>query len=753
MTEPPAYPAGTVRRLLGTALVTPKTLDVIAARLVPGPPREPRYFDAQAHATLAAACDRVVPQSHRTAPVDLAGFIDERLANQMSDGWRYASMPPDGEAFIREMTGLDEAANTLFGDAFCALEGAAQDEVLTRVQAGDPPGTVWQTMPSPRFFEELLAELAECYYSDPISQEEIGYVGMADARGWRAIGPDELEPWEPRPIGSGGAARQHGRPVAMQQQSGPGGAAGPHAGADAAAPHRARLARLPPPRPSPALPAMRRYRLAEPVDAVVVGTGAGGAPLMARLAAAGVSVVALEAGRHWDPATEFATDERSQSKLFWNDERLSDGSDPMSFGINNSGIGVGGSTLHYTAFVPRARADDLRLRTQFGVGVDWPLALDDLLPYYDELEEFLGVSGPSPYPWGGPRSGYPLPPLPLNGAAQLMRGACRALGITTSPSPSAALSRPRSQPGFGVRPACSNRGFCQAGCTTGAKASMDVTYIPIAIAAGAEVRSESFVTGIEITPSGLIDAVVYVTDGREHRQRCRSLFLCAGAIETPRLLLLNGLANSSGEVGRNFMAHMARQVWGRFDADIRPYKGIPGALISEDHHRPKDADFAGGYLLQSLGVMPVTYASQLARGRGVWGDAFTTQMRGYNNAAGINIVGECLPRPENRVQLADERDARGLPKPRVHFSLGPNERRLLAHADAQMRAIWTCRMGSAATSAVVDPDGRSFDVPNLYISDNSTFPSALSVNPALTVMALSLRTADRFLQRARRGEA
>ena len=773
MMDAPAYPAGTVRELLGTDLVTAKTREVIEARLVPGPPREPRHFDARAHATLVAVCDRIVPQGHRTSSVDLAGLIDDRLANQMSNGWRYASMPPDGEAFVRAMTGLDEAATTLFGDAFLALEGAQQDAVLARVQAGDPPGTAWQTMPAGRFFEELLAELAECYYSDPLSQEEIGYVGMADGRGWRAIEPDELEPWEPRPIGVTRTARHQTRPGgAAGQRSEPGEAARRDAAADAAAPRHGRLAPLPPPRSSPSMPPMRRYRPADPVDAVVVGTGAGGAPLIARLAAAGLSVVALEAGPNWDAATQFATDERSQSKLFWNDERLSDGSDPTSFGINNSGIGVGGSTLHYTAFVPRARADDLRLQTQFGVGADWPLALNDLEPYYDELEEFLGVSGPSPYPWGGPRRGYSLPPLPLNGAARMMQGACAALGITTSPAPSAALSRPRSQPGFGVRAACTNRGFCQAGCTTGAKASMDVTYIPLAMASGAEVRSESFVTRIEAARSGRVEAVVYVTDGREHRQRCRSLFLSAGAIETPRLLLLNGLANSSGQVGRNFMAHMGRQVWGRFDADIRPYKGIPGALISEDHHRPRDADFAGGYLLQSLGVMPVTYASQLARGRGVWGDAFTMQMRAYNNAAGINIIGECLPRPENRLELADERDVRGLPKPRVHFSLGPNERRLLLHADAQMHAIWaeagardvwsydrsahtmgTCRMGSAATKAVVDSDGRSFDVPNLYISDNSTFPSALSVNPALTIMALSLRTADRFLERARRGEA
>ena len=513
-------------------------------------------------------------------------------------------------------------------------------------------------------------------------------------------------------------------------------------------------------------PSMRRYALGDPVDALIVGTGAGGAPLMARLARAGLSVVALEAGPLFEPAKDFATDELAQQILFWKDERLSAGTDALAFGANNSGIGVGGSTLHYTAYVPRAQPDDFQHYTEFGVGVDWPLGYAELQPYYEELETLLGVSGTSPYPWGPPRrTAYPLPALGLNGAAQLMQRACAQLGIRTAPAANAALSQRYYQKGIGWRAACTNRGFCQAGCSTGAKASMDVTFVPLALQSGAELRPLSFASQIETGSDGRVTGVVYTNSGREHRQSCKHLFLCAGSIETPRLLLINGLANASGQVGRNFMAHTGMQVWGQFEDDVRPYKGIPGGLISEDMHRPRDADFAGGYLLQSIGVMPLTYAEQVVRGRGLWGDALAKCMQGYNHTAGINILGECLPSASNFVELSSGLDARGLPKPRIHFSAGINEQRLMCHAEALMRQIWvaagasdvwsfkrfahimgTCRMGRSASQAVVNSDGRAFDVPNLYISDNSTFPSALAANPALTIMALALRTADRFLQ-------
>jgi len=517
---------------------------------------------------------------------------------------------------------------------------------------------------------------------------------------------------------------------------------------------------------------MPQFKTGEIVDAVVIGTGAGGAPILAKLAQAGLKCVALEAGPQWNPPTDFATDEPAQAKLFWTDERLSAGADPVQFGNNNSGTGVGGSTLHFTAYVPRAQADDFQLYKHFAVGKDWPIGYNDLEPYYEEAEKFIGVSGPATYPWGDERkTSYPLPPLPINGAGQLMEKGCNAVGIKTSPAPNAALSQPYFQHGVGWRTACTARGFCQAGCNNGAKGSMDVTYIPRAIHHGAEVRAGSFVTGFEVKGQQKISSVIYNKDGVEYRQKCNTVFLCAGAVETPRLLLITNLANSSGQVGKNFMAHTGMQVWGQFEEDVRPYKGIPGAIISEDLHRPKDADFAGGYLLQSIGVMPVTYASQVARGRGLWGTALQQHMRGYNHTAGINILGDCLPYEHNVLELSEEKDERGLPKPRIHFSVGENEKRLTAHAERWMRKIWeaagasdiwaynrsahiigTCRMGDDKNESVVNSRCQSFDVRNLYICDNSVFPSALSANPALTIMALSLRTADLFINQ-RKGMA
>lgn len=497
------------------------------------------------------------------------------------------------------------------------------------------------------------------------------------------------------------------------------------------------------------------------VDAVVIGTGAGGAPLLARLAQRGLKVVALEAGPWHDPSA-WPTDERAQSPLFWNDDRASGGETPLFMGRNNSGTGVGGSTLHYTAYVPRPQRDDLSLYSEFGVGKNWPIPFDELTPYYEELEHFLGVSGPSPYPWGEPRErGYPLTPLPVNEAGRLVAQGCKSLGIRTSPAPNAALSA-----AYRGRPACANRGFCQAGCTRGAKSSMDVTYIPLAVQCGAEIRDRSFAERVERDAQGRVRAVVYRRNGREERQPCRALFLCAGAVETPRLLLMNEIGNESGQVGRNLLAHPGLQIWARFEEEISPWKGIPGALISEDFHRVLGADYAGGFILQSLGVMPVTYATQLVRARGIYGEALKAHMEGYRHTAGINILGECLPNPENRVELGHDRDARGLPVPHIVFSAGENERRLTAHADSVMtkiliaaggRDLWrfdryahvlgTCRMGD-----VVDADGNVPGIPNLFIADGSVFPSALSVNPSLTIMAVALRTADRFLERAARND-
>ena len=514
---------------------------------------------------------------------------------------------------------------------------------------------------------------------------------------------------------------------------------------------------------------MRRFAESEIVDAVVIGTGAGGAPLLAKLAAAGRTVVALEAGKWWPgPGVEFATDELDAAKIYWNDERLAAGDGPAAYGGNNSGTGVGGSTLHWGAFVPRADRRDLKLKTDSGEGEDWPLMYEELVPYYEELERFLGVSGPASYPWELTRS-YPLPPVPVNAPGQLMQRGFQALGITTSEAPIAALSRDYERPEYGKRHACVNRGFCHQGCRNGAKATMDTTYLPWAVRNGAEIRAECFAHRFERDASGRIAAVLYreTVEGRavERRQRCRAVVLCAGAVESARLLLYAGVGNASGQVGKNFMSHVATQVWGTFAEPVRMNKGFPATVISEDTLRPEKADFAGGYLAQSLGVVPVTWANGVARGRGLYGRQLVEYLDRYHFVAGIGINGDCLPARANYLELSDEVDAHGLPKPRIHFAYGANEKAMSEHAASLMTQAWeaagasdvwvlqrsahtigTTRMGLDRDNSVVDAFGRSHEVENLWICDNGVFPSSLAANPALTIMALSLRTAEALVR-------
>ncbi|GAA4265956.1 hypothetical protein GCM10022256_15680 [Frondihabitans peucedani] len=510
------------------------------------------------------------------------------------------------------------------------------------------------------------------------------------------------------------------------------------------------------------LDGMKTYSDDEVVDVVVVGTGAGGAPLLASLAGRGLSVVALEAGRNFDPHS-FTQDETEALEINWMDERLSDGENPNAFGPNNSGKGVGGSTLHWGAFTPRPDSRDLKLRTETGEGRDWPIDHAELVGYIEEVERFVGVSGPAEYPWD-PSRRYRMAPAARNASSDMMVRGCDALGIRSADAPAALVTRDWHQEHHGVRPACASCGSCHQGCRSGAKVSMDTTYLPLAVASAAEIRPESMVHGIEQDARGRVTAVVYTRDGVEHRQRCNTLVLAGGGVETPRLLLHTGLANSSGQVGRNFMAHGATQVWGRFEPEMRGYRGYPSSIITEDFVRPDDADFAGGYLIQSLGAMPLTLGTSLVRGGKMWGRDLLQAISGYSHLAGVGINAECLPREDNRLVLADEVDEVGMPKARVSFTSGDNEEAIDRHAvDVMTRiveaagatethvlartahTIGTCRMGTDAADAVVDADGRSFDVPNLWISDNSTFPSSVIANPALMIMAMALRTADRML--------
>ncbi|WP_144765179.1 GMC family oxidoreductase [Curtobacterium sp. 9128] len=508
----------------------------------------------------------------------------------------------------------------------------------------------------------------------------------------------------------------------------------------------------------------RRYDEDEIVDAVVVGTGAGGAPLLASLARKGLRVVAIEAGSNRDPE-QFTPDEvESPGDINWMDERISGGNAPTAFGPNNSGTGVGGSTLHWGAFTPRPNQHDIRLRTDSGQGEDWPIDHAELTRWIEQAEHDIGVAGPEHYPWD-PSRRYRMRPAARNASSDMMMRGAAAVGITATDAPVGLTTEDRMQEHHGLRQACVACGSCHQGCRNGAKVSMDTTYLPAAVAFGAEIRADAFVHGIELDARGRVEAVVYRQGGRDHRQRTRSLVLAAGGIETPRLLLHTGLANSSGQVGRNFTAHGATQVWATFDESMRSYRGYPSSIITEDFIRPTDADFAGGYLIQSLGVQPLTLATSMVRGGGLRGAELVRALRDYPKMAGVGINAECLPYDDNRLVLTDELDANGMPKARVSFSPGANEEAITRHAVRTMTAIveaaggrdvrvldrtahtvGTARMGTDPSNSVVDAAGRSWDVPNMWVVDNSVFPSSLIANPALTIMALSLRTADRMLR-------
>ena len=196
----PAYPASSVVALLESASVTAPTRRVLQARLAARTGLAPRFFDSPSFATLSALCTRLVPPIEGIGQLDIAGTIDQMLADGTGDGWRYDAMPPDGLAYRQGLQGMDESACAMFGAPFCQLEPAQQDNVLHAVQAGTAPGSVWQALPATLFFEELLAAAVQACYAHPLAQGSIGYAGMADKPGWQAIGLNQLEAREPHAL-------------------------------------------------------------------------------------------------------------------------------------------------------------------------------------------------------------------------------------------------------------------------------------------------------------------------------------------------------------------------------------------------------------------------------------------------------------------------------------------------------------------------------------------------------------------------
>jgi choline dehydrogenase-like flavoprotein len=517
---------------------------------------------------------------------------------------------------------------------------------------------------------------------------------------------------------------------------------------------------------------MRRYDDGDEVDLVVVGCGAGGATLTQRLARAGWKVVTLDAGPFWDPDRDWVSDELGSHHLYWTEPRVISGGDPVPLGSNNSGRGVGGSMVHYAGYTPRFHPSDFRVRSDHGVGADWPIDYRDLKPHYEQIEEELPVSG-EPWPWGDPhRYRYHAQPVGGNGSV-FLRGAA-ACGIEARVGP-VAIANGR----FGNRPHCIYRGFCLQGCKVNAKASPLITHVPDALAHGAEIRANAMVTRVLVGPDGLAEGVVYVRDGVERRQRARMVAVAGYSIETPRLLLLSagprfpdGLCNDHGQVGRYLMVQGAPQTAGRFDQEVRMYKAPPPEVSSEAFYETDPAnDFVRGYSVQNVSPLPITWAEHVTA-QGHWGETLREYLRDYVHWATVGALCEFLPRYDNAVTLSDETDRFGLPVANFSYTQGENDAKLMRAAQRTMEAILQaagaqevitidryahlvggCRMAADEREGVVDANLRTFAVPNLYLTDGSVLPTQGSANPALTIMALASRCAARLVAGARRGLA
>jgi choline dehydrogenase-like flavoprotein len=519
---------------------------------------------------------------------------------------------------------------------------------------------------------------------------------------------------------------------------------------------------------------MREYSESEAVDFAIVGTGAGGGTLACRLAEMGFSVVAFDAGPYFRPLEDFASDESYQTKLYWTDDRLVDGENPLQLGSNNSGKAVGGSTVHFAMVALRFRPEWFQARTKLGYGADWPVDWREMWEYYRQVEQALAISGPVTYPWGPPRPRYPYRAHEVNAPGQVLARGCEAMGIEWTPTPIATLSAPR-----GEAPPCVYRGFCTTGCSTNAKQSVLVTWLPRALKAGAEIRDLAMVGRVETGEDGRATGVQYHREGQWRFQKARNVVVAGYAIETPRLLLNSanarypdGLANSSGLVGKYLTVQTNQAVWGVFEEEIRSYKAPPSLAVTEHWNYDDNKDFFGGYCYMSQGPLPQLWANTLASGRKLWGEALMAEMQRYNHVAGLKLVGEMMPQERNQVTLADEVDQYGLRIPRVTYSWCDNDKASIKHGMNFMRQaleaaggreIWdqdddTChmngsaRMGDDRATSVVNADCRSWDIPNLWICDGCVFPTVGGVNPSLTIQAIALRTADRIKALAARGE-
>ena len=542
---------------------------------------------------------------------------------------------------------------------------------------------------------------------------------------------------------------------------------------------------------------MRTFPLSEEVDFIVVGSGAAGGIVAKELSTAGHNVLVLEQGPRLLPS-QFEHDEYKH--LFQNgitttrpvawrkspDQEAKVGDGQLLYASL-----VGGSSVHFTANFWRLREIDFieasRVGTVPGANLmDWPITYQDLEPYYTKVDWEIGVSG-APGPFDPPRSKpYPMPPLPVKSSGVLFEQGARKLGWHPQPAPMAILSRPHNN-----RLPCQQCGYCMLfGCEYGAKSSSLATVIPVAEATGrCEVRPDSYVTRVETDDRGRATGVVYFdAQGREQRQRAKAVVLSCNGAETARLLLLSsssrfpqGLANSSGTVGKYLMFNGNTGVMGQFEHPLNEHKGAQVTRMLWDFYEtdPKRGFYGGGGMDARFQTWPIVFAlGGLPPNSPTWGREYTRLLReSYTRQMTVAGHTTSLPVETNAISLdPTAKDERGLPAMRITYTDHPDDVKMMQFfvdrgkeildaagakkvwgPDAQVQnftahLLGTCRMGKDPRTSVVNIDHRTHDVPNLFLCDGSSMVTSGRGQPTMTIMALAFRAGERISNLAKRGE-
>jgi choline dehydrogenase-like flavoprotein len=546
----------------------------------------------------------------------------------------------------------------------------------------------------------------------------------------------------------------------------------------------------------------RKFKAGETVDFVVVGTGAAGGVIARELSSAGFSVLAFEQGPRFSPA-DFEHDELKY--FFLNGLTLDPAVSPQSFRKTTSEVAkvpagqspalyarlVGGSSNHFTANYWRFHEIDFHERSVLGAipgtgFADWPISYQELEPYYTKVEWEVGVSGLAhASPFDPPRSKpYPMPPMPVKSSGVLFEQGARKLGLHPFPAPLAVASQP-----FRGRPACVHCGFCMGfGCEARAKSSSLYTMIPEAEATGnCEVRTGSFVFRVATDSAGRATGVNYFDlDKREHFQKARAVVVSANGAETPRLLLNStssrypqGLANSSGLVGKYLMFNQGASAHAMFEHELNEYKSVQVTRLLHDFYEvdPKRGFYGGGGIDARINPQPALWAMSEGGDLPRWGAALKTRIEGFSRSMVAAGHTTSLAVATNSVSIDPTlKDAWGVPALRVTYKDHPDdlkfarwlqERQVEIMQAAGARHVWrddvaegegsvhllgTARMGDDAATSVIDKYHRAHDVPNLFLCDGSSFVTSGRGQPTMTIQALAFRAADHIGQFAKRNE-